>query len=159
MLDRRIDVAQLLVHTSNCVGSKCAQASAKRVVGEEALRVVAPLVQSAILTSDVRGAVRRSDLLTELRTGIVADSTSSEFRLMKIQRFSACTVIMPLALMIALVVVGTMNFTEVAKAIGQANPWWILEAIGALALTWGGGAIPRVALTAERIRPRSCIAW
>ncbi len=153
-LNQRIDVAQLLVHLAVCVGPERALDSARRIIGEEELRACAPVLQNAVLPTPVNTAVRRTDLVSDLRSVLVSDSpTGTTPQLLNIQRFSVRTVIMVAILVIALLAVfGSMNFSDVAHTVMTANPLWIVIAFLVAALTWIGGAIPLVALSPEKIR-------
>lgn len=154
-LNRRIDVAQLLVHLAVCVGAERALASARRTVGETQLHAAAPVLQNAVLPAAVNSAVRRSDLVSELRSAIVGDQPAQAAQLLNIQRFSPRTVVMVVVIAVVLfVVLGSLNFSDIIDAVSSANPMWILVAFGLSAVTWVGGAIPLVALTSERIRLR-----
>lgn len=157
-LNRRIDIAQMLVHLAVCVGTDRALASARRVVGETALRASAPAIQRAVLPNDVSAAVRRTDLVTELRDAIVGDSPTESVQMLNLQRFAPRTVIMVGIGMVALVVVlGTMNFQDIVTAVTEANPVWILVAFLLASLTWVGGAIPLVAFSTEEVRLRDAV--
>ena len=152
-LTRRIDLAQLLVHLSVCVGDDRALASARRALSEAELRAVAPLIQNAILPASVNAAVRRTEIVSDLRDAVVGDETSRAAQPLSIQRFAPRTVITSIILVIALVVVfGTINFEDLRSAVTSANPIWFLIAFLLGALTWLGGAIPLQALSSERFR-------
>ena len=157
-LNRRIDIAQMLVHLAVCVGTERALASARRVVGETVLRASAPAIQRAVLPNDVNAAVRRTDLVTELRDAIVGDSPTESVQMLNLQRFAPRTVIMVGIGMVALVVVlGTMNFQDIVTAVTEANPVWILVAFLLASLTWVGGAIPLVAFSTEKVHLRDAV--
>lgn len=157
-LNRRIDIAQMLVHLAVCVGADRALASARRVVGGAALRSSAPALQRAVLPSDVNAAVRRTDLVTDLRNAIVDDSPTGSVQMLNLQRFAPRTVIMVGIGMVALVVVlGTMNFQDILRAVTEANPVWIAVAFLLASLTWVGGAVPLVAFSTEKVRLRDAV--
>lgn len=152
-LSRRIDIAQLLVHLSVCVGLDRALASARRAIPEAELRACAPVLQGAVLPSSVNSAVRRTDLVADLRSELVGGDPQASAQLLDIQRFAPRTVIMAAVAAIALVVVlGSMNFDDIAAAIASAEPLWILVAFGLATLTWVGGAIPLLAFSPERLK-------
>ncbi len=50
-----------------------------------------------------------------------------------------------LVLVAALVVFHTMNPEQMEKTLREANPWWLVAAVGAGAVTWVGAALPVVA--------------
>ena len=152
-LNRRIDVAQLLVHLAVCVGPDRALQSARRALPEAELQACAPVLQGAVLPSSVNAAVRRSDIVADLRGQLVGGDPQSSVQLLDIQRFAPRTVIMAAIAAIAIVVVlGSMNFDDIAAAIASAQPLWILVAFLLASLTWVGGAIPLLAFSPERLR-------
>lgn len=162
-LNRRIDIAQLLIHLTVCVGQERALESARRVLSDRELRAVAPVVQGAILPEKVSAAVRRTDTVAEVRDAIVGVGGDQEgaqdgaqavasVQPLKLQRFQPRTVITATVLVLALIVVmGSLNFDSLVETITQANPLWFLIAFVLGALTWVGGAIPLKALSSEEI--------
>lgn len=152
-LNRRIDVAQLLVLEAACAGVDRALAAARRVAGSLALRAAAPVMQAAVLPPQVSRAVRRSDLVNKLRDATMEGLPTSERTPIRLQRFSARTIVVAGIGVIALfVVLGSLNFDEVVAAVREANPWWILATFLIGTLTWFGSAVPLVAFAPERIR-------
>jgi uncharacterized membrane protein YbhN (UPF0104 family) len=152
-LNRRIDIAQLLVHLAVCVGKDRALASARRALPESELRAVAPVVQSAILPEKVAAAVRRTDTVTGVRDAIVGDQLVETVQPLNLQRFAPRTVVTATILVLALIaVMGSLNFDSLVATITSANPIWFLVSFLLGTLTWLGGAIPLRALSSERIR-------
>lgn len=152
-LNRRIDVAQLLVLEAACAGADRALASARRVAGAAALRAAAPVMQAAVLPPQVSRAARHADIVNTLREATMEGLPTSERTPIRLQRFSARTIVVAGIGVIALfVVLGSMNFDEVVLAVRHANPWWILATFLIGTLTWFGSAIPLVAFAPERIR-------
>lgn len=152
-LNRRIDIAQLLVHLAVCVGPDRALASARRAIPESELQASAPVLQGAVLPSSVNAAVRRSDIVADLRTQLVGGDPQSSAQLLDIQRFAPRTVIMAAVAAIAVIVVlGSMNFDDIAAAVTSAQPLWILAAFLLASLTWVGAAIPLLSFSPEKLR-------
>lgn len=152
-LNRRIDIAQMLVLLSVCVGEKRALESAVRAVGIRELKASAPVLQGAVLPAQISRAVRKSETLANLRTAIVGDEKNESAQLLKLERFAPKTIITVAILAVALIVVlGSMNFREIADAVTSASPVWILIAFILGALTWFGAAVPLVALSTEKIK-------
>jgi len=165
-LNRRIDIAQLLVNLTVCVGQDRALESARRALPESELHAVAPVVQGVILPEKVGAAVKRTDVVSDVRSALVGgaaqeagDGTDEQavqtVQPLRLQRFQPRTAITATILVIALIVVtGSLNFDSLVETITQANPIWFLVAFLLGTLTWLGGAIPLKALSSEPIRLR-----
>lgn len=152
-LNRRIDIAQMLVHQALCAGPERALASARRIVDERSLRSCAAVLQGAVLPGSLSRATRRTDLVENLRTRVLGVEEGEDVELTDLQRFQPRTIAMVAVLFVALVVVlGSLNFEEITAAVTSANPWWMAAAVGLGCLTWVGGAIPLLALSPVRIR-------
>ncbi len=152
-LNRRIDIAQMLVLLSLAVGSERALESARRTVAPEVLTSCAAVLQGPVLPMSVRQNVRRTDRVENLRAQLMGVESDDEVELTDLQRFRPRTVIMVAVLFTALVVVlGSMNFEDITAAVTQANPWWMALSFGLACLTWVGGAIPLMALSPVKLR-------
>ncbi|MCD4557811.1 lysylphosphatidylglycerol synthase transmembrane domain-containing protein [Schaalia sp. lx-100] len=155
-LTMRIDVAQLLVSLSLVAGVESALASAQRVIGPDELRACAPFLQRAVLPSQLSAAVRQSTILEDLRDAIVADASSPAVNeLANIQRFAPRSVIMVAVILLATIgIVSSLNIGDIIEIVRSAHPLWIGVACACAVLTWFGGALALVALTAEKVRIR-----
>lgn len=152
-LNRRIDIAQMLVHQALCAGEERALESARRVVDARTLESAVPVIQGAVLPSSLNQSLKRSALVERLRTGVLGTDEGEAVELTNVRRFEPRTVIMVAVLFVALVVVlGSLNFEDITAAITEANPWWMAAAFGLACLTWVGGAIPLMALSPVRLR-------
>ncbi|MCI7671613.1 MAG: lysylphosphatidylglycerol synthase domain-containing protein [Schaalia hyovaginalis] len=152
-LNRRIDIAQMLVHQALCAGEERALESARRIVDARALESAVPVIQGAVLPSSLNQSLKRSALVEGLRAGVLGADEGEAVELTNVRRFEPRTVIMVAVLFVALVVVlGSLNFEDITAAITEANPWWMAAAFGLACLTWVGGAIPLMALSPVRLR-------
>ena len=152
-LNQRIDVAQMLTLLAIYVGKDRALASARRNLSEEALVGCAPVLQKAVLPSEVTASLRRSDLLDKLREGIVADTPQESIQPANLQRFAPKTMITFAVLALAaIILMGSLNFSDIVAAVKQANPIWIAIAFAFAAATWVGGAVPLVAFSQEKVK-------
>lgn len=152
-LNRRIDVAQMLVHQALCAGEERALQSARRICDEGTLRSAVPVMQRAVLPSSLNQSVKRSALVESLRVAVLGSDEGETVELTHVRRFEPRTVIMVALLFVALIVVlGSLTFEDITAALMQANPWWIGAAFGLACLTWVGGAIPLMALSPVRLR-------
>ncbi|MDC4233399.1 flippase-like domain-containing protein [Actinomyces sp. B33] len=152
-LNRRIDIAQMLTLTASAVGAPRALEAARRAVPAERLEACAPVLQGPVLPGSVKQAIRRTDLLTELRSALVSDPAAESEQVVDLRRFQPRTVVMVGVLAFALVVVlGSLNFEDIISAVTRADPVWMGAAAALACLTWVGGAIPLMALSPERLR-------
>ena len=152
-LNQRIDVAQMLTLLAIYVGKDRALASARRNLSEEALVGCAPVLQKAVLPSEVTASLRRSDLLDKLREEIVADTPQESVQPANLQRFAPKTMITFAVLTLAaIILMGSLNFSDIVAAVKQANPIWIAIAFAFAAATWVGGAVPLVAFSQEKVK-------
>ena len=154
-LNQRIDIAQMLTLLALVVGPKRALTSARRHIDEATLVAAAPVLQRAVLPTEVALELRRSSLLDNLRAAIVSvsDTPDESIELANLQRFAPKTVIMlGVAAVAGVLLLGSLNFSDITAAVQQANPVWILVAFLLAALTWVGGAVPLVAFSQEKIR-------
>ena len=152
-LNQRIDIAQMLTLLAMYVGKDRALASARRNLSEETLVGCAPVLQKAVLPSEVSSRLRRSDLLDQLREEIVADTPQESVQPANLQRFAPRTMITFGVLAVAVVILmGSLNFSDIVTAVKQANPIWIGVAFVFAAATWVGGAVPLVAFSQEKVK-------
>ena len=157
-LNRRIDVAQMLVLLATAASPEQALASARRILDERTLRAAAPLLQGAVLPTSLRQSVRRTDMLERLRGLVLGAEEADGVELTNVQRFAPRTIIMVAVLFTALVVVlGSLNFEDITAAVTSANPVWMAIAFGLACLTWVGGAIPLMALSPVALRFRDAV--
>ena len=52
----------------------------------------------------------------------------------------------------AIILMGSLNFSDIVAAVKQANPIWIAIAFAFAAATWVGGAVPLVAFSQEKVK-------
>lgn len=158
-LNRRIDIAQMLVVLSQAATPERALASARRILDERSLTTAAPLLQTAVMPSSIRSTLRRGDFLENLRGLVLGPEEAEGVELTNVQRFAPRTVIMVTVLFTALVVVlGSLNFEDIAVAVTQADPMWMAISFGLACLTWVGGAIPLMALSPVKLRFRDAVS-
>lgn len=157
-LNRRIDIAQMLVLQAIAVGTDRTLASARRCLDERTLTACAAVIQGVALPLSIRQQVRRTDLVEDLRTRVMGAESSDDVEVTNLQRFQPRTVIMVTVLFSALVIVlGSLNFSEIITAVTAANPVWMGIAFALACLTWVGGAIPLMALSPVKLRLRDAV--
>jgi undecaprenyl-diphosphatase len=137
--DRRLaqDVAELLASGALAVGADRSVASARRVVGDEAVRAALPLLQPLALSGATRtGLKHRRGLLGEVRAAAAGDEEPpAPAPIARVRpRTIAMLVALGLAVHVLLPQVGELGRT--ADAIRDANWGWFAAAALASALTY-----------------------
>ncbi|MHB1064866.1 MAG: flippase-like domain-containing protein [Georgenia sp.] len=152
-LSRRVDLAQLLTMLAVLVGPARALASAARVLSREQLASMAPLLQPLALPSRTRNAVKgHRGLMAELREQLIELTPRADVAPIQLARFSSRTVItVTLAVVAVVVLLTSISFTEVADAVVNANPVWMLVSFGLGLLTFAGAAMALVAFSSTRL--------
>ena len=152
-LSQRIDIAQLVTAVSLKIGTERAVTLAQQVFGKKTITFASPTLQPAILPTITRKALRENrEMLTELRSHMTGEVAEEEVPTLNLQRFSMRTVAITIIGVIALwVLLGSLNFQSVIKAVSNANPWWIIVAVIASLVTYLGAAIPLKAFSPEKI--------
>ncbi|WP_099332921.1 lysylphosphatidylglycerol synthase transmembrane domain-containing protein [Actinomyces minihominis] len=151
---RRIDCAQMLVHLSLATSVERAVASAQRMIGLPELLSIALVLQSAALPVGLRARARKSKVIDQLRERLSEITPATQtLEPLKLERFSAKSVVMAFLLVMALVaVMGSLNFEAVGKALSDANIYWVIAVFLIGSVTWVGAAIPLVAFAPKKIR-------
>ncbi|WP_369370545.1 flippase-like domain-containing protein [Promicromonospora sp. Populi] len=152
-LSRRLDLVQMLTLIGLRVGPRRAVASAVRALPDADIAAIGPLIQSIALPRTTREDVRRAKgLLGELRGALVERLPEASVQPQRISRFSARTVLTTTLMIIAVaVIVTTINFDEIARAVREANPWWVAVAFALAVLTWFGAGLTLVAFSPTRV--------
>ncbi|MDR0504227.1 MAG: flippase-like domain-containing protein [Bifidobacteriaceae bacterium] len=159
-LARRLDLTQMLATLALKVGAVRAVASAAQVINQTELAAVAPLLQTIALPSQTRAEAQgHREVLEAVREALVDHlphaAQSEPFRLV---RFGWRTVLLATITIIALWVVLTrMNFDEIVKAVGEANPLWMAVAMAFSLATYAGAAMAMVGFTPAKLRFRDVL--
>jgi len=148
---RHMDVAQLLALLALRVGAERAIASAAAAGAD--LSTVGPLLQTPTLPRDTREQLRaHKRVLPALREALVARMPEASVEPIQIGRFRPRTIIMTtLTVVAAVVIITTVNFSQIRDAVVTANLWWMLVAFGFGLLTWVGAALAFVAFAPVRV--------
>ena len=151
-LARRMDISHLLAMLALKVGADRAVASAVRMTPDN-LATIGPLLQPIAFPRATREEARgKRNVLSELRETLLARLPKAVVEPERLVRFGARTVITILAVVIAaVVIITTLNFSEIQGALAKASPWWALVAFGLGLVTFLGSAITVVALSPVRL--------
>ncbi|VDG77260.1 Uncharacterised protein family (UPF0104) [Actinobaculum suis] len=153
-LSRQIDLSQALTMMASAVGIERALASAQRMLSEQQLSSIAPVLQRAIIPQETLRAFQDRKDLQRLRDSLTKEipqaATSSGPQL---TRFSLRTIITAFIGAAALfILLGSINFNELLETIRTANFWWALAALAAGFLAFLGAGIVLRAYTAENLK-------
>lgn len=153
-LAQRLDVSQLLTVLALRVGAERAVASAARMLADEELAAIGPLLQGIALPRATRDAVRENrGILVELREALLARLPQAPVEPERLVRFGARTVLMiALSIVAAVVIVTSLNFPEIAAAVQGASPWWAVVTFVLGMTTFVGSALALVAFSPVRLR-------
>jgi uncharacterized membrane protein YbhN (UPF0104 family) len=144
-LQLRLDLSQLLAELAALVGPDRAADLALRRVGPAELVTLVPLLQPVVLARSTRSTLRRDkDVLPALRKRLLATAPDDvpEVPPVQLERIRLRTLVTLVATVLAgyllIVQLGRVNF---ATLLSQANPLWILVALGLSALTYVAAAL------------------
>ena len=153
-LAQRMDVSHLLAVLSLRVGPERAVASASRMLTDTELAAIGPLLQALALPRATREEVRRRrGALSELREALLARLPEATVEPERLVRFGARTVLMiGLGIAAAVVIITTLNFSEIADAVREAaSPWWALVAFALGLLSFLGSALALAAFSPVKL--------
>lgn len=151
-LARRLDISHLLALLALRVGPERAVASAVRTTPDN-LATIGPLLQPIAFPRATREEARgRRHVMGELREALLARLPTAVLESERIVRFGARTVAMlVLGIVAAVVIITSLNFTEIRDAIAEASPWWALTGFLFGLVTFVGSAITLVAFAPVRL--------
>jgi glycosyltransferase 2 family protein len=154
-LQLRLDLSQLLAALAALVGADRAADLALREVGPAELVTLIPLLQPVVLARSTRSALRRDkEVLPALRKRLLATAPddATEVPPVQLERIRLRTLVTMVATILAgyllIVQLGRVNF---ATLLRQANPLWILVALGLSALTYVAAALSLSGFVQERL--------
>ncbi|MDJ0768755.1 MAG: lysylphosphatidylglycerol synthase transmembrane domain-containing protein [Ilumatobacter sp.] len=137
--ERARDIAQLLTETAAVVGAPRAVAEAVSVLGPAAVAPSLRMLQPLALPPATRArAAGVADLLEDVRAAVTAATGEPELELEELERFKPRTllIIAVSALAFYSLLPQLVNLDETIDAFGDAEPWWMVAAVGASALTY-----------------------
>jgi uncharacterized membrane protein YbhN (UPF0104 family) len=144
-LQLRLDLAQLLAEFASLVGPDRTAALALRKAGSAELVSLVPLLQPVVLARSTRSTLRRDkNVLPALRKRLLASAPqdATEAPPVQLERIRLRTLVTLVASILAgyllIVQLGRVNF---ATLLRQADPVWILVALGLSALTYVAAAL------------------
>lgn len=152
-LARRMDVTQLVALLALRVGATRALESASRVLPDDDIAAVGPLLQTIALPQRTRDEMRaHKEVLAELRSALVQRLPEADVHPEQLVRFGARTLLTIFLTTVAVVVVLTsINVDEITDAVSESDWRWSLVAFGLGLLTLFGAGLAFVAFSPVRL--------
>lgn len=144
-LTKLVDRIQLLVLSATIFGVRSAVSAARKSLGVDNLKALVPVLQGLALPTETRNQAKAQKLLPALRLELLEKQDPDQASLdpdlaqADLRRFSIKTVLVTVVGVAALIVVlGSLNFTELSSTISKAQPLWIIGGICfSLAISYG----------------------
>lgn len=152
-LARRVDVAQLLALLALRVGARRAVESAARVIDDDELAAIGPLLQTIALPRTTRDEAReRKGVLAEVREALLAHLPEADVEPERLVRFGARTVLtLVFGIVAAWLIITRLNLADISGALTEAQPWWAAVSFGLGMVTFLGSALSLVAFSPVRL--------
>jgi glycosyltransferase 2 family protein len=152
-LARRMDLVQLVALLALRVGADRALASAARIVSDEQLAAIGPLLQTVGLPRSTRDEARKhKGIIAELRIALVNRVPAADVEPQPLVKFGARRVLMiAFALAAAFVILAVLNIQEISASLHGASPWWTLVAFTFGMITFLGAAMNLIGFSPVRL--------
>ncbi len=152
-LQRRLDVAQLVVELALYVGPEKSTKVALDKVGGTELSLVLPLLQPVALARSTRHALRRRrDVLTAVRKALLAAAPDEDVTPVRLERIRARTLVTLVASVAAVyLLAGELAQASLGKLIEKADWRWGLIALALSAVTYVGASLSVSGFVAEKL--------
>ena len=152
-LQRRLDLAQLIVELALYIGpEKSAQVALDKVGGHELVAVL-PLLQPVALVRSTRHALRRRrDVLPAVRKALLAAVPDEEVAPVQIERIRARTVVTLVATVAAVyLLAGELAQASLGRLLRSADWRWGLAAFALSVVTYAGATLSVSGFVAQRL--------
>lgn len=142
-LAQRLDLAQALVMTALRTSPERAVAAASKYLDRSVLASIGPAIQSAVLPPETRAeAKNHKDVLDTVREATIAASPEpADPEPVKLTRSWRTALMVGMTILAVFVLVATINFDDLLKAVQSASPWWIVVSFGFVLVTYLGAAL------------------
>ena len=152
-LQRRLDVAQLVVELALYVGPEKSTKVALDKVGGSELSLVLPLLQPVALARSTRHALRRRrDVLPAVRKALLAAVPDEDVTPVRLERIRARTLVTLVASVAAVyLLAGELAQASLGKLIEKADWRWGLIALALSAVTYLGASLSVSGFVAEKL--------
>ena len=134
----RLDIAELLVTQALQTDVPTAVASARRVIGDEAVLRALPVLQGVALSSPTRAALRgNKDLLNDLRAALLAVNPTVDVEPIDLERLKPRTVVtLLLGTVAAYLLLSQLAQVNVAEVVASADWRWAGVALALSMVTY-----------------------
>ena len=152
-LARWMDLTQMVALLAIRVGATRALESAAAVLPAADLARIGPLLQTPALPRRTREEVRtHREVLDELRSALVAHLPEADVEPEQLVRFGSHTLLtVVLPVIAAVVVLTTVNVTEITKALATSDWRWGVVALALSLATFVGAALTLVAFSPVKL--------
>ncbi|MDY5584697.1 MAG: lysylphosphatidylglycerol synthase transmembrane domain-containing protein [Arcanobacterium sp.] len=154
-VSRKIDLAQLAAALTETIGIERTVATMNKALGLEKILAIAPFLQRTVLPEESRNYFtgEKKKEFQGLRDALaqqVPESSNSEP--VNLWRFSPKTIITAfIGVGAVIILLGSINFTDLSKALQQAQPTWMILAFICGLITYLGAGLTLKAYTPEKI--------
>jgi uncharacterized membrane protein YbhN (UPF0104 family) len=152
-LQRRLDVAQLVVELALYVGPEKSTKVALDKIGGSELSLVLPLLQPVALSRSTRHALRRRrDVLPAVRKALLAAVPDEDVTPVRLERIRARTLVTLVAsVAAAYLLAGELAQASLGKLIEKADWRWGLIALALSVVTYVGASLSVSGFVAEKL--------
>ena len=156
---RRMDLTQMVALLAVRVGAVRALESAAAVLPEQDIVTIGPMLQTLALPRRTREEVRaQPEVLAELRSSLVERLPEADIVPERLVRFGARTLVtLILSVVAGLVVLATINVTEITSALATSDWRWSLVAFALGLVTFVGAALAFVAFSPVKLTLRTAV--
>ncbi len=150
----RLDIAELLVTQSLQTDVTTTVASARRVIGDEAVLRALPVLQRVAMSGPTKAALRgNKELLNSLRTELLRVNPAVDIEPINLERLKPRTVITLILGSVALyLLLSQLAQVNVAEVIATADWRWAGVALGLSMVTYVGAALAVSGFVPDRLR-------
>jgi uncharacterized membrane protein YbhN (UPF0104 family) len=152
-LQKRLDLAQLIVELALLVGPEKSAELAVEKVGGAGLVSVLPLLQPVALVRSTRHTLRRRrTVLSTLRKQLLAAVPGGEVVPVQLERIrprALVTIVASVAA--AYLLAGELAQASLGKLLSQADWWWVAVGLGLSVVTYAGAALSVSGWVNERL--------
>jgi len=148
-----LDRVQLLVSTAQLSDAPAAVASARRMLSDDELAGLVPVLQPIALSRQTREALRGDGgLLDELRELLAQHTPATEVEPVRVERVRPRTIVSIVALLVAAyLIVGQLSSVDLVTVLSEARWRWVPLVVAASAASYLAAALSLTGYVRERL--------
>ncbi len=148
-----LDRVQLLISTAQLAGTEAAVASARRMLTEDQLAAIVPLLQPIALTRETREALRAdAGLMDRVRDAITEHTMVQPSEPVRVERVRPRTIVSIVAVIVAgYLIVGQLSSVDVVTVLSSARWRWVPLVAAASAASYLAAALSLTGYVRERL--------